>query len=577
MDNVADDSAEGVSTDSDSWDQLDLLDSDEVLDIGLSESQLREEYDNEEVERFLSLFAANVTEVHISTARADSSSTPDVSNESGRTSGSLSEHIAIRCLLPYLPPSPHPPPAFTLGRLRLATQRLYLSVVPTYIPFFSGLLKLAIWEDKPTSGFYCLLYWVLWYYNLLFPGLVFRILYCLVCRRVLPYPTAAELRERQIEIERAKNLSDQVSARFVSSSPFDIPEMWRLFRLVTKSVQHNARGNSNAKVKDKNGKEKRKGKGKGTTFDDLSDIIPDAPTELDSRMENQNERDLKQFVLQHVNAIADFHERIHNLFIWRRPKASYYYGMYIAKLVYLTLGILFWHVAPVIAALPHEDRARLPPPLHEVPTDADYAMELISQRIDAGLDIKPRHRRHKWKSKSKSEHVLEGTNRWHPLEPMNESDTDKNINWKKWGERAAIGKAWAVDKKLIGGNKEWPQTSNVPLTPLVPPAATAVGRPLSPVDSHTFPCQHANGPGLITLSPAMFYFTPLMAPRPTVAFPLTYLKGVMKSGLLKGLTLRWIDTSDEGNDREEIFKWVGGRDELFARLIGLGAGKWKRA
>ncbi|KAG7099201.1 hypothetical protein E1B28_001068 [Marasmius oreades] len=578
---------EATSADSASWDQLDFSDLDESLDIGLSESQLREEYDNEEIERFLSLFAANVTEVHIPLPRGTWSSTPDVNSEMKGASRSFSEELAARYLLPYLPPSPPHPPPFTLGRLRLATQRLHLSTIPVYIPFLHRLFKLAIWEEKQTSGFYCLIYWVLWYYDLLLPTLILRILYNLVRRRIFPYPTATELRERQIEIERAKELGDEVSARLTSSSS-DISEMWRLFRLITKSVKSDVRNHEKVKDKYKNGKEKGKGKGKETASSDRSDVEIDISTVLDNPMENQQERDLKRSILQCASSIADFHERIHNLFIWRRTKASFHYGVlmvicffltlllptrYISKLVYLVAGILFWHIVPVIAALPYEDRARLPPPLADVPTDADYAMELISQRINTGLDVKPQHKRHKKESKVNDTKItsrsLSG--------PVGASNTDKSINWKKWGERAAIGKAWAVDNKLIGGNKEWPQTSNAPQAPLVPSAATAVGQLLSPVESHAFPCQHSNGPGLITLSPAIFYFTPLMAPHPTVAFPLTYLKVVKKSGLFKGLTLKWTDTQDGENEHEEIFKWVGGRDELFARLVGSDVGKWRRA
>src|ERR1700727_2034085 len=84
-------------------------------------------------------------------------------------------------------------------------------------------------------------------------------------------------------------------------------------------------------------------------------------------------------------------------------------AQYLAKLIYFVGGVFFWHIVPLLAALPPSDRARLvipnsstvsrecllntiislPPPFSDVPTDADYAMELISKRITAGLPVTP--------------------------------------------------------------------------------------------------------------------------------------------------------------------------------------------
>ncbi|ESK86647.1 hypothetical protein Moror_9708 [Moniliophthora roreri MCA 2997] len=592
----------------DSWDGIDSSDLLDETKSELSESQLRELYDNEEIERFLALFAANVTEVqipksppvgHFRTEHIRSET--DEKHHSASESPSLSEDIALKYLLPILPP---PPPSypFTLGRLRLTTQRLYLSIVPAYWSFLQRLVKLAIWEDKAKSTTYCCIYWFLWYHNLLLPSLVLRTLYCLVRRRIFPYPTIAELRERRAEIDRAEELGDEVSARLVSSSGFGVREMWRIFRVFTKSEK--PKESMNKETAKGKGKDK-KGKGIGKEkmhFDDQAphseqveaeseyqqpedhevDVnVQDDAIVLDNPSDTLKERDLKRSALHFATEIADLHERIHNLFIWRRPKSSWNYGMliflcflitlivpaqYIAKLFYFIVGVLFWHVAPVIAALPREDRARLPPILADVPTDSDFAMELISQRIAAGLDVRPpRHRKRQKKKVSTPQGSPAG-----PSPAMKGwSDVDKRIDWKKWGDRAAVGKAWAVDKKLIGNKEE----SNLPRSPLVPPPATAMGRSSSPVETHTFPCHHSTAPGLITLSPMMFYFTPMMSPNPKVSFPMSYLVSVKKAGLLKGLTIKWCDPRD-GQEHEEVFKWVGGRDELFARLIGTDARKW---
>lgn len=57
-----------------------------------------------------------------------------------------------------------------------------------------------------------------------------------------------------------------------------------------------------------------------------------------------------------------------------------------------------------------------------------------------------------------------------------------------------------------------------------------------------------------------------------ITIPFCQLQGVKKTGLLKGLSLRWSD--ERGGSNEEKFMWVGNRDELFARLIGPDRRRW---
>lgn len=67
-----------------------------------------------------------------------------------------------------------------------------------------------------------------------------------------------------------------------------------------------------------------------------------------------------------------------------------------------------------------------------------------------------------------------------------------------------------------------------------------------------------------------------MSPTAKVTIPFAQLRGVKKTGLLKGLSLRWADEQSDGNliEKEEKFMWVGDRDELFARLIGPDGRRW---
>ena len=80
---------------------------------------------------------------------------------------------------------------------------------------------------------------------------------------------------------------------------------------------------------------------------------------------------------------------------------------------------------------------RLPPAFSDVPTDVEYAMQLISQRAAAGLDIKPVKR-----------------DRGTIVEPFSEEGLSQAseipIDWKKWGNRLALGKSTVND---IFGNR----------------------------------------------------------------------------------------------------------------------------
>ena len=58
-------------------------------------------------------------------------------------------------VLPILPRARPSPPPFTIGRLRVSAQRIYLATLPVYGPFFSRLVSLATWEDSNTSLIYC--------------------------------------------------------------------------------------------------------------------------------------------------------------------------------------------------------------------------------------------------------------------------------------------------------------------------------------------------------------------------------------------------------------------------------------
>ena len=91
-----------------------------------------------------------------------------------------------------------------------------------------------------------------------------------------------------------------------------------------------------------------------------------------------------------------------------------------------------------------------------------------------------------------------------------------------------------------------------------------------------FIAQHSSGPGLITLTGETLYFTPLTSSAPSSVIPLTKITGIKKKNPLKGLSISWNSGMNDGQSMEakESFQWIGGRDELFARLISANGQRW---
>lgn len=89
-----------------------------------------------------------------------------------------------------------------------------------------------------------------------------------------------------------------------------------------------------------------------------------------------------------------------------------------------------------------------------------------------------------------------------------------------------------------------------------------------------FPC-HRKSPGLITLTTSTLYFTPLGSLNAKVTIELKDITSVRKTTSTHGIRLRWISPAGDPGEQEERFLWVKGRDELFARLVGMPGSRWE--
>ncbi|KAI0669870.1 hypothetical protein C8Q78DRAFT_1079782 [Trametes maxima] len=564
----------------------------------LSEIQLRELYDDEEIDRFLHLFSSYVREVRApgaaassSVAHAASASAPALSetlpSPAGSTSPaiapkqtssdsarSLSERIAVDYFVPILPSPRPPPPEFSLGRLKHTSQRLYVALEPLYSLFAVPLLRLATWKDPKRSFAYCSLYWVLWYHGLLLSALLLCLLYSLTRRKLHPYPSLAELRAHRSRIDRSQTFGTVLSARLVASPALGVKDVWDLFR----DYRHTRKLKKAAKASKGHSSDNDL-----TEADDAASIhsVATERPEENTDAEDVKEEDLKRLGLFLLGEVADLLERVKNFFLWRNPSASVFYGAvlvgwfilgllpakYLVRFVGFLVGGFFWHVVPVLAVVPASERSRVPPPLASIPTDAEYAMELISQRVARGLPVRPKRRKHRRHSSDLSVTQSNSGGNVHASE-------SSSVDWNKWGDRLASTKERTGEIKKIFKDGQWKQAGSwKALNPLVPKVATAQHGSETRIETHTFPAQLKQHPGLITLTPTTVFFTPLLSSRATLSIPLADVTGVKKSSLMKGVDVRY---SQDGahQEKEAKFLFVGSRDDLFARLVSWGGKRW---
>ncbi|KAI1791941.1 hypothetical protein LXA43DRAFT_1094024 [Ganoderma leucocontextum] len=242
-------------------------------------------------------------------------------------------------------------------------------------------------------------------------------------------------------------------------------------------------------------------------------------------------------------------KRLKNIFLWREPTASAICGA-------VMLG-------GFILAIPESERRRLPSPLSFVPSDTEYAMELISQRVARRLPVKARRKRPGTRSSDSSMPEAEDS-----------QASSSSVDWQKVGERIASTKEMAGDYKGLFREGQWKKTENwKALNPLAPKVVTsqngdeprietqsmstwpsplaphAKGELLTQTELAAFPAtMRSHGPGLITLTLTSLFFTSLLSPQSVLTVELADITGVKNITMTRGLEL------------------VGSRSELFARL-----------
>ncbi|KAG9074529.1 hypothetical protein FS749_013919, partial [Ceratobasidium sp. UAMH 11750] len=304
-----------------------------------------------------------------------------------------------------------------------------------------------------------------------------------------------------------------------------------------------------------------------------------------------------------ADELADLHERIKNIFLHRRPASTRFYTIALSilfvgslfvqntsKLITFQLGFFFWFVPPVVKHLP-----KLPPAFSDAPTDAEVAIDLITQRVTRGERVVPE--RIPWRKKDRT-------------------DTKSNASASNLNLTDTLAIQSPSTTSLLPGSDEsedetgfvvpgQAQAQEAPVSPEVKIRKGAVrawnwlGKTKQLVDQvrgvegqgsvyaspeQSFPAQHRSRPGMLIISSTLLTFTPLFSSStPAVQSPTNnitnniikvdteHLRGVKKVSP-GGLVIRYVKGSEVV---EERFLLVVGRDQAFATLVGWGGGRWK--
>lgn len=197
---------------------------------------------------------------------------------------------------------------------------------PTYVPFALTLYRLSTWKDPMISFATCSLYFLLWFYDALPLALAARILYMLLKHRYVPYPTAEDLRKRRRRTQETEALGDTMdrfSSSWISAAPvliggdFSLVDAWNTFRSITKAKKVRAKAAAAEAVSNASS---------DTLFPPQTAPVKEALKKAKAdRKRQEQEEDWRRDIVAFLEGLADVHERVRNIFLWRNPEVSRHY------------------------------------------------------------------------------------------------------------------------------------------------------------------------------------------------------------------------------------------------------------
>lgn len=230
----------------------------------------------------------------------------------------------------------HPDRGYREGLIRSHLERLY-TIAPFWEQLAFRIRRLYRWEDPKTTAAAAMIYFVLWYTNMIPTAFILMIMFYIMRFKYFP-PSESYLHEKvKMRMARGK-AANTLSEKLRRRSRLDILNIYRRWVV---------------------------------TFG--------APTQ------------------EAMGLVADFHEKVKNLILWRNPGASrrtlmlfgvlnlfvtFAPAQYVSKAIFFFLGITFFCLLPLQSYFPSHRKALSPLwwATFGAPTDAQFAVQLLRKR-----------------------------------------------------------------------------------------------------------------------------------------------------------------------------------------------------
>ncbi|CAO1623352.1 unnamed protein product [Parajaminaea phylloscopi] len=405
------------------------------------------------------------------------------------------------------------------GKARSHLERLYL-IAPFWERLGFGIRRLYRWDNPRRTATAAMIYFILWWTDLLPTAFFLTLMFYILQFRFFP-PEASYLHE-QVRARMARGVeADRLAERLRRRSRLDILEIYRRFTLKYGSAVQLAAGD-----------------------------------------------------------IADFHEKVKNLILWRNPPATWrtftFFAVitgivtflpayYIWKAGFFFLGFTFFCLLPLQSHYPRYRRPLSPIwwALWGAPTDAQFAIQLLRRRhlekamnkasgskggsgaggggggTGPGGGSGGGGKKHVAKfRRSEAAHAVKGG----AMRPMNEEE----------------GTLWGLEEEVEGK------------------AGESGEKRFKPKKLGSFFCQHRGVPGHLTVTSRSVYFRGLGQPK-TCKTPLEDIAGLAKTKSLHLLV--WFSPGLQiarTNKPSLFFSNVLHRDEVFNLILAVGSEVWSK-
>lgn len=380
-------------------------------------------------------------------------------------------------------------------RARSHVERLYI-IAPFWEQLLTYLRRMYSWEDPTRTAAAAMIYFVLWYTDLLFTAFFLMLIYHVLQFRFLP-PDESYLHQRVQERMHRGMDANRLAERLKRSSRLDILDIYKRWQ---------------------------------NTYGVASQVA--------------------------TGDVADFHEKIKNILLWRNPATSkrtvvllslsaafvtFCSAHTVVKTVLFAIGFSFFGLMPLQEHYPRYRR-----PLNPLwwlvlgsPTDAQYAVQLLRQR---------------------------------------------HLNYQEWLQHNANdpSAAGAPPQPVPDGftNLDSSQTHAVRRDESELKTPTATQTPMSKKRLGSFLCQHHGVPGHLIVTTTHLYFSPVHVVGSSGKHYVTRFDDVV--GLRKTNSLRLFLWSSNGmkisrrNKNSLHLANMSHRDDAFNLLLALGSEVWRK-